>query len=103
MSVLERHGTRLCELKPSAVVAAAEADVALRRRKNGAGAPIGTPYCFHRRHVARASCACDLIERAIKDRYAGVGSEKRITRILYGDEELLRAAYAAASCAGAAS
>ena len=80
-------------LKPASIVAAAEADLALRGRQCGVWLEgkgwRPQPYCFHRAHVARASCALDLIDRAIADRYSGVYSGKRITRIIYGDENLL--------------
>lgn len=90
---LDRHGTRAFVLKPSAVVAAVEADLVLRerKRKRRGQHPAGGTYVFHRDHVRRASCALDLVDRAIRDRYAGVGSGKRITRLVYGDEELLAA------------
>lgn len=78
-------------LKPSSLIAAAAADLA--RRDFNRCARGSDPYCFHRRHVARATCALDLIDRAIRDRYTGVDSGKRITRIIYGDAELLWAAY----------
>jgi hypothetical protein len=80
-------------LKPASIVAAAEADLALRARQCGIWLEgegwRPQPYCFYRAHVARASCALDLINRAIADRYSGVHAGKRITRIIYGDETLL--------------
>ena len=93
-------------LKPGSIVAAAEADLALRGRQCGVWyegegwRPL--PYCFHRVHVARASCALDLIDRAIADRYSGVHSGKRITRIIYGDENLLAEARALLAIGAAA-
>jgi hypothetical protein len=86
--LLEAHGTKLLVLPPSAIIAAAEADLKLRRGRDASDA--GKPYCFHRRHVAAAACALDLIDRAIADRYSGVYCGKRITRTIYGDEVLLR-------------
>jgi hypothetical protein len=93
---LRREGARdvaASALKPGSIVAAAEADLALRQAQRGLrmdGDDRGArPYCFHRTHVARASCALDLIDRAIADRYSGVYCGKRITRIIYGDENLL--------------
>lgn len=88
---LDRHSTRASALKPGAVAAAAEADLALRAAKRRGKSARGNAYTFHRRHVQRASCALDLIDRAIADRYAGVWSEKRITRLIYLDAELLDA------------
>lgn len=83
-------------LKPASIVTAAEADLALRQLQRGDRAHGGEhgakPYCFHRAHVARASCALDLIDRAIRDRYTGVYGGKRITLIIYGDADLLWAA-----------
>ena len=99
-AVLEKHGTKLCAIKPSAIVGAAEADLALRERKIRRRSAENIPYVFHRRHVQAASCALDLIDRAIRDRYSGVYCGKRITRIVYGDEELLRAVRALLSPIG---
>jgi len=90
--LLERHGIKAFALKPSALIAAAEADLRLRSQQQGAQRSGPRPYCFHRSHVVRASCALDLIDRAIRDRYSGVWSAKRITRIIYGDADLLAAA-----------
>lgn len=90
-TVLERHGTRAFVLKPSALAKAAEADLALRNRKRLGQCADGKAYTFHRAHVRRASCALDLVDRAIADRYSGVWSDKRITCLIYGDEDLLRA------------
>jgi hypothetical protein len=88
--LLEAHGTKLFTLKPSSIIAAAEADLKLRRARKG-GQPSSAPYCFHRAHVAAASGAFDLIDRAIRDRYSGVYCGKRITRTIYSDEALLSA------------
>ena len=92
------EGTRAFVLQPASIVTAAEADLLLRERQRGVRYDgddrAVQPYCFHHRHVVRASCAFDLIDRAIKDRYSGVHSGKRITRIIYADEELLLAARA---------
>jgi hypothetical protein len=81
-------------LKPASIVTAAEADLELRQhqRSRVGEEPRSQPYCFHRRHVARASCALELIDLAIRDRYTGVYGGKRITRIIYGDADLLWAA-----------
>lgn len=88
---LDRHGTRAIALPASAIIKAAEADLALRDLKRAGQRGRGMPYTFHRRHVRHASCALDLVDRAIADRYGGVWSDKRLTRVVYGDEETLRA------------
>jgi hypothetical protein len=98
MSVLERHGTKAFVLKPSSVVAAAEHDLGRRHDRR---ATASAPYAFHRRHVARASCPLDLIDRAIADRYTGYYCGKRVARILYGEDGLLEAARALISPIGA--
>jgi hypothetical protein len=101
---LARHGTKLAELKPSAIIAAARADLALRSEQfagaRGDGIPI-RPYAFHRRHVRRATSVADLIARAIADRYAGYWSSKRATVAIYADPAALEAALVAAREAAA--
>jgi hypothetical protein len=86
---LDRHGTRAFVLKPSALAKAAEADLALRNQKRDGKRAAGVAYTFHRRHVRRATCALDLVDRALADRYSGVWSKKRVTRLVYGDEDAL--------------
>lgn len=95
-ALLAAHGTKLFALKPRSIVDAAAADLKLRRAQRGAHDREDglQAYCFHRAHVARADSVVDLIERAIRGRYDGVYCGKRITRIIYSDENLLRETYA---------
>lgn len=95
--------TEAFSLKPASIVTAAMADLATREQQCGAWRKRrrAQTYCFHRAHVARASSPLDLIDRAIADRYSGVYSGKRITRIIYRDERLLAEARALAVGAAA--
>jgi len=88
---LDRHSTRAVSLKPTAIAAAAVADLVLREQKRAGKSDKGRPYLFHRRHVQRSTCPLDLVDRAIADRYSGIWSAKRVTRLIYLDEDLLRA------------
>ena len=99
------HGTKAFLLKPASIVTAALADLELRKhqRRPVEGWATSEPYCFHRAHVFHAKSVRDLLERAIKDRYSGVYSSKRVTCIVYGDEDLLWEAYALAGEEAAAS
>jgi hypothetical protein len=95
--LLDRHGTKAFAIPPSAIAAAAEADLRLRQRKLDGKERFCVPYCFHRRHVCKANCALDLVDRALQELEVGLGSNKRATQLIYGDEQLLRAARAALS------
>ena len=90
--MLDDHGTTLSVLKPSSIVAAAAADIRKAERKAARQADRFEPYCFHRRHVRKAEGARELIALAADDRARGISSGKRITRLIYGDAELLAAA-----------
>jgi hypothetical protein len=92
-------------LTPASIIAAAEADLKLRAAQRGEAVEAGVrvkPYCFHRAHGRRASCALDLIDRAIAGRYDGIHGGKRITALIYADEGLLAAARALLSPLGGA-
>ena len=91
------NGTKLVALPPSAIVAAARADI--ERHSHNAGAHVADikPYAFHRRHVKKAFkelfvWPADIIKIALDDLEAGRESGKRQTRFLYESEEALRAA-----------
>jgi predicted metallo-beta-lactamase superfamily hydrolase len=90
--ILENHGTKLIDLKPSSLWAAAEAD--LERKKHNAEADIATVkhYAFHRDHVKKAVTPNDIIRAALKEPGKGLYSSKYATRIIYSDPEILRAA-----------
>lgn len=98
--VLEQHGTKLCALKASSIVAAARADLAKVSHKRAKRLDRYEPYCFHRTHVRAAKSAADLISRALDDRERGLSSGKKATRLIYGDQELLAAALIASRGGG---
>jgi len=94
--VLEQHGTKLMQLKPSMIWRCAMDDIE-RRAHNHAVATNGNDgefkhYAFHRRHVLKASTANDILRAAIAEPGLGQASGKRDTRLLYSDVELLKAA-----------
>jgi len=89
------NGTLLNELKPSSILAAAEADV--RRYRDNVSIDGNEPYAFHRVHVRRGmrhdhGAARDIIAAALVDIERGRQSGKRLTRELYRDVELLKKA-----------
>jgi len=90
------HGTKAFDLPPSAIVATAAADLRLRQRKAEDDELHAAPYAFHRAHVRKAATPAELIELALKQPSKGAESAKINTRRIYSDEELLRAALAAA-------
>lgn len=92
MTDLQRHGTKLFELKPANLVQAARADRRKVERNTDGSSKTYLPYAFHRAHVRRSDNERDLIGRALADRDRGLGSGKANTRMIYGDEELLRRA-----------
>lgn len=102
---LQDHGTKLMELKPSSIWAAAMAD--LERRKHNIKYGDFQFYAFHRDHVVSAESANDIIRAAIKDIEdaeaaaedadapvvaKGRKSGKANTRLIYSNVELLKAA-----------
>lgn len=89
------HGTPLMVLKPGSILGAAEADV--KRYKWNKSGENPQHYAFDRRHVRKAmrkdnATGVDIILAALADRERGLDSGKPMTRELYRDEELLRAA-----------
>lgn len=98
-SVLEEHGTKLMQLKPSMVWRCAMDDLERRKHNEGLKTFVGVPlsstfkhYAFHRRHVVKASTANDILRAAIAEPGLGLASGKKDTRLLYSDVELLKAA-----------
>lgn len=94
--MLAQHGTRLMQLKPSSIVAAAAED--LRRcarncapRVEGYSRDI-EHYAFHRDHVRGAETPRGIIAAALAEPGKGIGSGKAATRLLYDDVGLLAAA-----------
>jgi hypothetical protein len=90
--VLEQHGTRLMVLKPSYIWRLAMEDIE-RVSYNKTHWP-GRIYNFHRKHVLKANTANDIIRAAIADQKSGLESPKEVTRLIYADLELLKAALA---------
>ena len=89
------HGTLLMVLKPGAVLGAAEADV--KRYEWNTSGENPQHYAFGRRHVRKAmrngyGKGFDIIVEALRDIERGRASGKAMTRELYRDEALLRAA-----------
>jgi plasmid stabilization system protein ParE len=92
LGVLEQHGTTLMQFKPEAIWNMAMTD--LRRRTGNATADVSEMhhYHFHRDHVRKAKTANDILRAAIEDIGKGRESGKKVTRLLYADEDLLRKA-----------
>lgn len=91
-TMLEDYGTMLMVLKPSSLVAAAQADMR-RRARNADEAqtdrPSYEPFAFHRTHVRKAVDAEDLLVRALMEPGLGRASGKYNTRLIYSNGELL--------------
>ena len=90
-SVLEEHGTKLMQLKPSMIWKCAMDDLERRQHNSNAGIADIKHYAFHRRHVLKAETANDILRAAIENPGLGLASGKRDTRLLYSDVELLKA------------
>lgn len=92
LPVLEQHGTTLMQFKPEAIWRMAMSDWDLRAGNQGADVARMKHYNFHRDHVRKAKTANDILRAAIKDIGKGRESGKKVTRLLYADEDLLRKA-----------
>jgi len=92
LPVLEQHGTTLMQFKPEAIWRMAMSD--FDRRAGNLTADIASMkhYNFHRDHVRKAKTANDILRAAIEDIGKGRESGKKLTRLLYADEDLLRKA-----------
>lgn len=92
-SNLQDNGTKAFSLKASSIVSAAQADLNNKVR-NAEPADDGKVrwYTFHRKHVRKAESPAALLRLALGDRERGLESGKPNTRMIYGDEELLKAA-----------
>lgn len=93
-SFLHDHGTKLMQLKPSSIVTAAERDIS-RKFQNAVAAKLEEPtepYAFCSKHVKKSSTAIELVRNALSDLTVGQKSGKLMTRVIYGEEALLRAA-----------
>src|SRR5262245_23453659 len=88
--VLAEHGTHAFQLQPSSILHAAATDLKTRDRakKNAAG----RRYLFVWAHVKEARSPHDLIRRALESPGLGAGHPDQNTRMIYRDQELLRAA-----------
>lgn len=91
-AVLEEHGTKLMQLKPSMIWRCAMDDLDRRAHNKNTDATGMKQYAFHRKHVAKATTANDILRAAIAQPGLGQASTKKDTRLLYSDVELLRAA-----------
>lgn len=91
---MQKHGTRAFVLPPSAIVRTAENDLKVRTRKEKFECKPGVHYAFAGYHVRNAKDTADLLKRALSDRERGLKSGKLNTRLIYGDDELLRLALA---------
>lgn len=89
---LEQHGTTLMQFKPEAIWRMAMADFDRRNGNKTADVFEMKHYNFHRDHVRKAGTANDILRAAIEDIGKGRESGKKITRLLYADEDLLRKA-----------
>jgi hypothetical protein len=106
--LLREHGTTLIRITPAMIVQGAQHDLKLKelKRQFVPVEPTIVPieqkpqrvvaathqYLFHRKHVAKADDVEQLIAVALDDREIGCASAKYHTRLIYEDEELLRAA-----------
>lgn len=90
--VLEQHGTKLMTLKPGMLWNIAMEDLQLREYNRHHGPGQYKVYAFHRRHVAGAETANDVIRAALATPHHGIESGKKDTRLLYSDLKLLEAA-----------
>lgn len=90
--VLEEHGTKLMQLKPSMVWRCAQDDLARKQHNRTADIATIKHYAFHRKHVMKAETPNDILRAAIAEPGRGMASSKRDTRLLYSDVELLKAA-----------
>lgn len=92
LPTMELHGTKLMALKPGMIWDCAMAD--LERRERNLQRPLDEQeqYAFHRKHVAKAKSANDIIRAALADPDRGQQSDKRDTRLLYSDLDALKAA-----------
>lgn len=91
-AVLEHHGTKLMQLKPSMIWRCAMDDLERRIHNKNTDVAGMKQYAFHRKHVAKASTANDILRAAIDQPGLGQASNKKDTRLLYSDVELLKAA-----------
>lgn len=90
--VLEQHGTSLMQLKPAMIWRMAMEDFDRRAHNKEAGVDGMKPYNFHRDHVVKAKTANDILRAAIEDPGRGQQSGKKVTRLMYANVELLKAA-----------
>jgi len=93
------HGTTPFILPPSAVLAAAEADIRRYMENHNPFACVPyQAYAFHRRDVCRVcsrlphATGADIIREALAHLERGQLSGKHNTRVLYGMPEVLEAA-----------
>lgn len=88
---LQKHGTKLMQLKPNNIVQAARADLRLLERKKTKTADPEEKYSFARKHVQKANDIGHLIALAYFDPNAAKSTDKKSTYIVYEDRDLLKA------------
>jgi hypothetical protein len=92
MPHLEQHGTARAQFKPEAIWRMALSDVNRRTGNRTADVSEMKHYHFHRDHVRKATTANDVLRAAIEEIEKGRESGKKLTRLLYADPDLLKAA-----------
>jgi hypothetical protein len=88
-------------LKSRNLIQAAEADLKRRERNKrrhqgdwlGPKGDTFEHYAFHAPHVRRAKSVNDLLRLALQHGGPALSSKKKNTRLIYGDEDLLAAAF----------
>jgi hypothetical protein len=91
--LLEQHAAPLMKLKPGMIWRCAMDDLDRRERNLKRSDPSEMEeYAFHRDHVAKSNSANDILRAAIADPVKGRISDKRDTRLLYADVDLLKSA-----------
>jgi hypothetical protein len=89
---LEQHGTGGVPFKPDAIWRMAMRDLEARQGNKTAVVGKMRHYHFHRDHIRHADTANDILRAAIAEIEKGRESGKKLTRLLYADPEILKAA-----------
>jgi hypothetical protein len=73
------------------LIQTAESDIRAVNRNRGEST------AFLKQHVKGATTAAEVLQRALLERYRGLGAKSKYTRVVYESESLLRAAIALAT------